>query len=75
MKRAARAFIAKAAACYGFAGAILFSGQACHTNRSDSDADIAVILRVDICIQPLPIWSVFQPIPVAQYRTGESALP
>lgn len=43
-ERAARAFIARVSARYDFAGAILFGSRARHTNRPDSDADIAVIL-------------------------------
>ena len=44
---AARAFIAKVAGQYNYAGAILFGSRARHTNRSDSDADIAVLLHGD----------------------------
>lgn len=43
--RAARAFITKVAAQYDYAGAILFGSRARHTNRPDSDADIAVLLH------------------------------
>ncbi len=43
--RAARAFIAKVTAQYDYAGAILFGSRARHTNRPDSDADIAVLLH------------------------------
>lgn len=42
---AVRAFIAKVAECHDFVGAILFGSRARHTNRPDSDADVAVILR------------------------------
>lgn len=44
-ERAARAFIAKVAACYDYAGATLFGSRARHSNRPDSDADTAVILH------------------------------
>lgn len=44
-KHAARAFIAKVAARYDFASAILFGSRARQTNQPDSDADIAVILH------------------------------
>lgn len=44
-ERAARAFLAKVAARFDFAGAILFGSWARQTNRPDSDADIAVILH------------------------------
>ena len=44
-ERAARTFIAKISARYDFANAILFGSRARHTNRPDSDADIAVILQ------------------------------
>lgn len=44
---AARAFIAKVAGKYNYAGAILFGSRARHTNRPDSDADIAVLLHGD----------------------------
>jgi uncharacterized protein len=43
--RAAREFIAKVTGLYDYAGAILFGSRARHTNHSDSDADIAVLLR------------------------------
>ncbi|MET3106028.1 putative nucleotidyltransferase [Oxalobacteraceae bacterium GrIS 2.11] len=42
---AARAFISKVANQYDYVGAILFGSRARHTNRPDSDADIAVLLR------------------------------
>lgn len=44
-ERAARAFISKVAGQYDYVGAILFGSRARHTNRPDSDADIAVLLR------------------------------
>ncbi len=44
-EHAARTFIAKVAAHYDFAGAILFGSRARHSNRPDSDAIIAVILH------------------------------
>jgi predicted nucleotidyltransferase len=44
---AARAFIVKVAGQYNYAGAILFGSRARHTNRPDSDADIAVLLHGD----------------------------
>jgi predicted nucleotidyltransferase len=44
-ERAARAFISKVAGQYDYAGAILFGSRARHTNRTDSDADIAVLLH------------------------------
>lgn len=40
-ERADRAFIAKVAARYDFAGAILFDSRARQTSRPDSDTDIA----------------------------------
>ncbi len=42
---AARAFIAKVAVQYNYAGAILFGSRARNTNRPDSDADVAVLLH------------------------------
>lgn len=42
---AARAFIARVSAQYDYSGAILFGSRARHTNRPDSDADIAVLLH------------------------------
>lgn len=42
---AARKFIAKVATQYDYAGAIVFGSRARHTNRPDSDADIAVLLH------------------------------
>ena len=44
-ERAARAFLAKVAVRYDFAGAILFGSRARQTYRPDSDVDIAVILH------------------------------
>lgn len=44
-ERAARAFLDKVASQYALAGAILFGSRARHTHRSDSDADIAVVLH------------------------------
>jgi len=42
---AARVFIARVSARYDYSGAILFGSRARHTNRPDSDADIAVLLH------------------------------
>ena len=42
---ATRAFIEKVASQYDLAGAILFGSRARNTHRSDSDADVAVLLR------------------------------
>lgn len=42
---AARAFIAKVSGQYELAGVILFGSRARKNHRSDSDADIAVLLR------------------------------
>lgn len=42
---AARAFIAKVAQQYNFAGAILFGSRARGTNQVDSDVDVAVLLH------------------------------
>ncbi len=42
---ATRAFIAKVASQYDLAGVILFGSRARNTHRSDSDADVAVLLR------------------------------
>lgn len=42
---AARAFILRVTSQYPYVGAILFGSRARHTNRPDSDADIAVLLR------------------------------
>ena len=44
-ERAVRAFILKVTAQYDHIGAILFGSRARHTNRPDSDADVAVLLR------------------------------
>lgn len=43
--KAAEAFIAEVTKRYDYSGAILFGSRARHTNRVDSDADIAVILH------------------------------
>lgn len=43
---ATRAFIEKVASRYDLAGAILFGSRARKSHRSDSDADVAVLLRV-----------------------------
>lgn len=56
-ERAARAFLARIAAHYDVGGAILFGSRARRTHRSDSDADIAVLLsgprgkRADVAIE------------------------
>jgi predicted nucleotidyltransferase len=42
---ATRAFIDKVATRYDLAGAILFGSRARQSHRSDSDADVAVLLR------------------------------
>lgn len=42
---ATRAFIEKVASRYDLAGAILFGSRARKSHRSDSDADVAVLLR------------------------------
>lgn len=42
---AVRAFISKVVGQFDYVGAILFGSRARHTHRSDSDADIAVLLR------------------------------
>ena len=42
---AMRAFIEKVASHYDLAGAILFGSRARKTHRSDSDADVAVLLH------------------------------
>ncbi len=42
---AAKAFIARISARYDYSGAILFGSRARHTNRPDSDVDIAVLLH------------------------------
>ncbi len=42
---AARAFISKIVDQYDYVGAIFFGSRARHTNRPNSDADIAVLLR------------------------------
>lgn len=42
---AARAFVAKVARDFDFAGAILFGSRARKSHRPDSDADVAVLLR------------------------------
>jgi predicted nucleotidyltransferase len=44
-ERGARSFILKVIGQYDYAGAILFGSRARHTNRPDSDADIAVLLH------------------------------
>lgn len=44
-QRAVRAFIARVATHYDFAGAVLFGSRARGTNRPDSDADVAVLLH------------------------------
>jgi len=44
-RQAVRAFISKVVDQYDYAGAILFGSRARHTNRPDSDADIAVLLH------------------------------
>ncbi len=44
-QRAAQAFVSRVATQYDFIGAILFGSRARHTNRPDSDADIAVLLH------------------------------
>lgn len=44
-ERAARAFLQKVAGRYDVAGAVLFGSRARDDFRSDSDADIAVLLR------------------------------
>jgi predicted nucleotidyltransferase len=43
--RAARLFLQKIAGQYDIAGAIVFGSRARRTHRSDSDADMAVLLR------------------------------
>lgn len=42
---AARAFLAKVADRYDVSGAVLYGSRARQTHRTDSDADIAVVLR------------------------------
>lgn len=44
-ERAVRAFVAKVASQYDLAGAILFGSRARRDHRTDSDADVAVLLR------------------------------
>jgi predicted nucleotidyltransferase len=44
-RRAARAFIARVAARYPVDGALLFGSRSRGSHRSDSDADIAVLLH------------------------------
>ncbi len=44
-ERAARAFVRLVSGQYEIAGAILFGSRARHSHCSDSDADIAVLLR------------------------------
>ncbi|EQD70831.1 DNA polymerase beta subunit [mine drainage metagenome] len=43
--QAARLFVQRIAGQYDMAGAILFGSRARQTHRSDSDADVAILLR------------------------------
>ena len=42
---ATRSFLVKVSSQYNLAGALLFGSRARNTHRSDSDADVAVLLR------------------------------